>query len=505
MADLREFKLNNIIEYKGLWSLSAVGIYTNKRIETAVRGTLKINNGKIGLEINGKLKSYNFKNIYNSFDIFGYLSNGLYVKLEKCYITGRYFPSPGYPTESYTSARGFIINKNDDNIISKTLQATQVRISLNYLEDWYDINLPTINNVGDDGSYSIDYNNDFFDNNNYEILDGKYYVKLVRNLTQNHNIHKGVITEVDSYLKINSKGYEPKPIDNLLDLVFWFKEFINFITQTFGNLTECTYLLEDNVNRIWIEKIKKDEYIYHRPYYEGKLIFNQLSFNNDELNFYSLRLSNIYKDFRLLINEWFKNKDNLDYIISLYNQNQIPNLDINTKLVNQIKILESYYDNYKVNKREKINNRENKLNETKIKLKEYLNLFDVEVGIKEDIIKNINYSSKNKKPTLREKLKVILESLPKEFKFIFNYIDPERNRDDKFIDKFAARLKDTRNYHTHGANPNKNKNRYKSIKEIIRVNQVLDYIIYILVLKALGLDDKKILNYPFIKDKIMEY
>lgn len=503
MADLREFKLNNIIEYKGLWSLSAVGIYTNKRIETAVRGTLKINNGKIGLEINGKLKSYNFKNIYNSFDIFGYLSNGLYVKLEKCYITGRYFPSPGYPTESYTSARGFIINKNDDNIISKTLQATQVRISLNYLEDWYDINLPTINNVGDDGSYSIDYNNDFFDNNNYEILDGKFYVKLVRNLTQNHNIHKGVITEVDSYLKINSKGYEPKPIDNLLDLVFWFKEFINFITQTFGNLTECTYLLEDNVNRIWIEKIKKDEYIYHRPYYEGKLIFNQLSFNNDELYFYSLRLSNIYKDFGLLINEWFKNKDNLDYIISLYNQNQIPNLDINTKLVNQIKILEAYYDNYKVNKREKINNRENKLNETKIKLKEYLNLFDVEVGIKEDIIKNINYSSKNKKPTLREKLKVILESLPKEFKFIFNYIDPEWNRDDKFIDKFAVRLKDTRNYHTHGANPNKNKNRYKSIKEIIRVNQVLDYIIYILVLKALGLDDKKISNYPFIKDKIM--
>lgn len=504
MANLREFRLDNIIEYKGLWSISAVGIYTKKRIETAVRGTLKINNGKIRLEINGKLKSYNFKNTYNSFDIFGYLSNGLYVKLEKCYITGIHFPSPGYPTESYTSARGFIINKNDDNIISKTLKATQVRISLNYLEDWYDINLPTINNVGNDGLYSINYNNDFFDNNNYEILEGKYYVKLVRNLTQNYNIHKGVITEVDSYLKINSKGYEPKPIDNLLDLAFWFKEFINSITQTFGNLTECSYLLEDNVNRIWIEKIKKDEYIYHRPYYEGKLIFNQLNFNDDELSFYSLRLSNVYKDFGLLINEWFKNKDNLDYIISLYNQNQIPNLDINTKLVNQIKMLEAYYDNYKVNKREKITDKENRLNKTKTKLKEYLNLFDVEEGIKEDIIKNINYASKNKNPTLREKLKVILESLPEEFKFIFNYIDPKWDKNDKFLDEFTVRLKDTRNYHTHGANPNKNKNRYKSIKEIIRVNQALDYIIYILVLKSLGLDNEKILNYPFIKYKLVK-
>ncbi|MBZ2386601.1 hypothetical protein K8P03_04725 [Anaerococcus murdochii] len=504
MANLREFRLDNIIEYKGLWSLSAVGVYTKNRIETAVRGTLKINNGKIRLEINGKLKSYNIKNTYNSFDIFGYLSNGLYVKLEKCYIISINFPSPGYPTESYMATRGFILIKNDDNIISKTLQATQVRISLNYLEDWYDINLPTINNVGDDGSYSIDYNNDFFDNNNYEILDGNYYVKLVRNITQNYNIHKGVITEVDSYLKINSKGYEPKPIDNLLDLAFWLKEFINFITQTFGNLTECTYLLEDNVNRIWIEKIKKDEYIYHRPYYEGKLIFNQLSFNNDELNFYSLRLSNVYKDFGLLINEWFKNKDNLDYIISLYNQNQLPNLDINTKLVNQIKMLEAYYDNYKVNKREKITDKENKLNKTKTKLKEYLNLFDVEEGIKEDIIKNINYSSKNKKMNLREKLNVILESLPENFKIIFYDIDPEWDRDDKFIDKFAVKLKDTRNYYTHGANPDKNKNRYKSTKEIIIANQVLDYIIYFLVLKVLGLDDKKILNYPFIKYKIME-
>lgn len=162
MANLREFRLDNIIEYKGLWSLSAVGVYTKNRIETAVRGTLKINNGKIRLEINGKLKSYNIKNTYNSFDIFGYLSNGLYVKLEKCYIISINFPSPGYPTESYMATRGFILIKNDDNIISKTLQATQVRISLNYLEDWYDINLPTINNVGDDGSYSIDYNNDFF-------------------------------------------------------------------------------------------------------------------------------------------------------------------------------------------------------------------------------------------------------------------------------------------------------------------------------------------------------
>ncbi|WP_311481187.1 HEPN domain-containing protein [uncultured Anaerococcus sp.] len=504
MANLREFRLDNIIEYKGLWSLSAVGVYNKNRIETAVRGTLKINNGKIRLEINGKLKSYNVKKTYNSFDIFGYLSNGLYVKLEKCYIISINFPSPGYPTESYMATRGFILIKNDDNIISKTLQATQVRISLNYLEDWYDINLPTINNVGDDGSYSIDYNNDFFDNNNYEILDGKYYVKLVRNITQNYNIHKGVMTEVESYIKINSKGYEPKPIDNLLDLAFWFKDFINFITQIFGNLTECTYLLEDNVNRIWIEKIKKDEYIYHRPYYEGKLIFNQLSFNNDELNFYSLRLSNVYKDFGLLINEWFKNKDNLDYIISLYNQNQKPNLDINTKLVNQIKILEAYYDNYKVNKREKITDKENKLNKTKTKLKDYLNLFDVEEGIKEEIIKNINHSSKNKNPTLREKLNVILESLPENFKIIFYDIDSEWDRDDKFIDKFAVKLKDTRNYHTHGANPDKNKNRYKSTKEIIRVNQVLDYIIYFLVLKVLGLDEKKILNYPFIKYNIME-
>lgn len=102
---------------------------------------------------------------------------------------------------------------------------------------------------------------------------------------------------------------------------------------------------------------------------------------------------------------------------------------------------------------------------------------------------------------MREKITILLESLPLEVKNIFSDIEVNYSKNKKFFENFAVRLKDTRNYYIHGANPNKNKRRFKSTSEIIKVNQVLDYVIYYLVLERLG-QKEKILNYPFLRSKI---
>lgn len=506
MGKLDEFKLNNTIEYKGYWDISSTNVGENEWIQTAVPGVLKLNNGQAKLELNGVLNFLNHIKIHDGIDIFGYLSNGLYVKLEKCYQISMKLSVPGYKIENYICNKCIVLNKNYfDSDNDEDIKVTKVRFSIDYLEDWYNVDLPESNIFDEHNDFSIKYKNEFFENNEFKILNDDYIIKLVRKQNFNYLIHRGVVPEVKSYIKVSSINFNAVSLYTMYEIATWMKDFINFITQIYGNFLCFEFALEDKNHCEKAVKLDNGDYKCLNPIYLGKLLIQQIIDGNNQLKVNSLRLKDILEDFDLLIRNWFLNKEKLIYIISLHNQNKISNLDINTKLVNQIKILETYYDNYKKREREEISDRENKLNETKSKVKEFLNEIDVENNIKEEIVIKIDHKSKSKNPSLREKLKVTLEDLPEDLKCIFYYVDPGWEKDNNFTDEFAERLKDTRNYHIHGANPNKNKKRYKTIKEIITVNQILDYIIYFLVLKSLELDDMKILNYPFIKQKLKNY
>lgn len=83
-------------------------------------------------------------------------------------------------------------------------------------------------------------------------------------------------------------------------------------------------------------------------------------------------------------------------------------------------------------------------------------------------------------------------------------LNPDWENSNETISIFSKRLKDTRNFYTHGANVNKNKKRLITITEFIISDIILDIIIYYYVLKTLGIDEEKITEYPFIRKKLKE-
>ena len=95
-----------------------------------------------------------------------------------------------------------------------------------------------------------------------------------------------------------------------------------------------------------------------------------------------------------------------------------------------------------------------------------------------------------------------MENIPEQLKNIFYLIDQNWKNDTNFEKNFANRLKDTRNYNTHGPGNNKNKARLKAFKELNNANTVLEYIIYYHVIHKLGITDDILLNYPFLRRKI---
>lgn len=466
MGKLEEIKLDNTMYYKGFWGLSDVGITGEEWIDSAVSGILKINDGKLKLELNGLLYSSNISKVYDGIDIFGCLSNGLYVKLEKCYLVYKDIATIGYRTENYMANKGYILHNYQNNLkIGDTLKATQAYFSLDYLDDWYNIELPFESEFSDFGNFSIKYTNDFFDKNNFEIFNGDFSVKLVRNMSAQYILYKGTIPKVESCILVSSKNNKAIPIYTLYEISMWIKEFINFITQTFGKFIYFDFTYNKNVEDINSDLNNDGNSIEDYTWYRGRLIFPQLSLDENKLMMESLRLSYISKCFGDLINKWFINKNKLDYIMSLYTENQIIYLDIRTKLVNQIRILEIYYENFIRHK-------------------------------------GSNTSSVHNKKYLVDKLKVVLDYCPDKLKSIFYDIDSNWYKDSQFIYNFSEKLKNTRNFYIHGSTKEK-KIIFKDSREIIRVSQVLDYIIYFLVFKTLEVDENIILSYPYIRCKLM--
>ena len=89
------------------------------------------------------------------------------------------------------------------------------------------------------------------------------------------------------------------------------------------------------------EDLVNGEYKFHSPKYKGRLIFTQTEKEASKLKIDSLRLSDIKDDYGELLKAWFEEKDKLQYIIDLYYQNMNSSLEIETILVNKIKMLET--------------------------------------------------------------------------------------------------------------------------------------------------------------------
>lgn len=83
-------------------------------------------------------------------------------------------------------------------------------------------------------------------------------------------------------------------------------------------------------------------------------------------------------------------------------------------------------------------------------------------------------------------------------------IDPEWEDDEDFFKNYSERLRDTRNFYTHGANKNKNKKRLETTKDLVTASSIFECVMYYYVLKSIygEENDRLILQLPYLMNKI---
>lgn len=503
MGKMDSIRMDNQQFIKGMWATRAEDLIGENGffLDTAIPGTLEINEGRVTLDLNGKLRS-DKDDLHYSFDkIYGYSHSGLFIVLDKCYMTSRSMSAPGYEVEKYLVSRAFLLNDFSDftSTGSDKIKATGIKFSVDYFRDWFNVDLPTLDETGYPKELSIVYRNDFFKDRRYEILDGLYSLRLVRDIRFNFKVNEGVDEEMESFISIDTKGYRQDTVEDLLKITNWAFKMNDFLSQTHGSYEYIEFCLEDEVNHSWEENLENGMVLLHRPFYSGRLAFSQLSERESSLKVHDLRLNNIKDIYGDLIRAWFENWDKLKYIVDLYYQNRIRFLDIETKVVNKIKVLETYYDHFWSEDESTQNEVDPDLENAIIKTVEWVEEQDFKGGVKEKLAKKIN-SKREKKTSLAQKLKRILESLPDQLKNMFSAEDPNWREDEEFIENYSKKLKNTRNYHTHGSN--EAEIRLKSIEELSGASDILDAVIYFLILGTMGLEDEEILNFPFLEEKL---
>ena len=507
MGNIKSFNLYSNYKIEGMWALNLGDLFEKKSLtfsDNAIPGNLELSEGRITLDINGCFNGfgYDYDNDNNIYRIYGYLSSGLIVILENCFVINRTYSAHGYEVEKYLADVAYILNKDpiytDFNIEEKII-ATKVNFGIDYLDNWYNVDLPSFDNSNDSKTVTIHYNNEFFDNNKFEILDGKYILSLKRDMKLNRIINQGAQVKTESYISIYTKNYKEEPIEIFIEIANWTLRLNDFLTQTFGRHTYFEFYLEDEMNRMWIEDLGNGECKFHNPKYKGRFIFRQAPKEPPKLKINSLKLSDIKDDYGELLKAWFEEKDKLQYIIDLYCQNMNSSLEIETILVNKIKMLETYYDNFLQGQEERLTDRDLKYSEAKEKIKNFMDSSEFEESTKEEINRRLDKKKNN--ITLREKLEAVLERFPDELKVAFSEMDPNWKKDADFIFKFSQRLKDTRNFYTHGANNQRNRKRFTTTEEFISASLVLDFVIYYFVLRSLYGEkrDERIYQYPFLR------
>lgn len=507
MGDIKDFRLDNEVVFKGFWALNPEDLLDSnfKVSKKAISGNLELKKGRITLDLNGNFQVHIFNNknkdaVINR--IYGFLYNGLYVVLERCINIGRYSCSNGYVVEEYLISSLYTLNVNPKIVIPKdedSVMVNRVNFSIDYLDQWYDIDRPEITLEREEAKIIEVHSNKFYDENEFSILNDTFFISFKRKLLSGYKETIGPYVTYEPYISISTKNYQQYDIETFKGIANWIFKLINFLTHTYGKYLTFEYYNEDEINNRHIEVKDNGDHVYYNANYIGRLVFPQINIKEFELDYYSIKLSTIRENCGNLIVRWFKNRDKLEYIIDLYLQNLASNLALETELINQIIILETYYDNFLAGKTEEIDDKNKMLAEVKQKIKNYIDNLATIPSVREDIIKRLDKES-NKNITLREKITVLLQNLPSELIDGLICVDLSWKNDNIFIEKYAERLKDTRNFYTHGANEKRHKQRFKSFEEVMSANRVLEYIIFYYILKALSVsDDGWILNLPYFK------
>lgn len=507
MGDIKDFRFDNEVIFKGFWALNPEDLLDSnfKVSKKAIPGNLELSKGKITLDLNGNFNLHILNNKNNNAvinRIYGFLYNGLYVVLENCINIGRYSCSNGYVVEEHLSSFLYTLNVDPKTAISKdefNIMANRVNFNINSLDQWYDIERTEITLKKEEAKIIEVHSNKFYDENEFSILNDTFFISFKRKLLSGYKETIGPYVTYEPYISISTKNYQQYDIETFKGIANWIFKLINFLTHTYSKYVTFEYFNENEINNIRVEIKENGDHVYYDANYIGRLVFPQINIKEFELDYKSIKLSTIKDKCGKLIVKWFENREKLEYIIDLYLQNLASNLALETDLINQIIILETYYDNFLAGKSEEIDDKDKMLEEVKQKIKNFIDDPAIRPSFREEIIKRLDKGT-SKNITLREKLTVLLQNLPNELSAGLTRVDASWKNDNEFIEKYADRLKDTRNFYTHGANEKRNKKRFKTFEEAMSANKFLDYIIFYYIIKALDtFDDEWILNLPFFR------
>ena len=238
---LDSYRLDNKNILKGKWAISLNelipddGIISNK----AISGNLELNNGKITLDLNGRLTGVSLSLFDDIEKIYGYLSNNLYVVLEKCYLINPTIISNGYNVEKYISNYAYIISlpNNDVSVLkNQEVYATRAKFSFSYLNDWYNIDHPILNDDMSKDSFSIKYINKFSNENSFNILDSEEIRQYVKFLLKHHWEYNQSEKDKEDFIKKERKEFF-KVIDQV-DEITEDEKFENLFTYGYETLSD---------------------------------------------------------------------------------------------------------------------------------------------------------------------------------------------------------------------------------------------------------------------------
>ena len=90
MGSIKKFRLDDDQKFKGMWALSLAELFEKNGFtfsDEARPGNLELSEGRITLDLNGSFNEFDSNLAEETYRIYGYLSSGLFVILEKCFIT----------------------------------------------------------------------------------------------------------------------------------------------------------------------------------------------------------------------------------------------------------------------------------------------------------------------------------------------------------------------------------------------------------------------------------
>lgn len=365
-----------------------------------------------------------------------------------------------------------------------------VEFSINYLDEIIDKST-FIFLKDSEGNHSIGLNPSSFKSDEYYIPSHDVFIKDtaigkdVANGRRSHHLYETIHLKVfkknneSSFLKLKNVASDVKKIFEFLVGSPLHYTFIEFQTRKMNKIIRTPKIDSKSKNIVYEEsEIASPEII-------GRYFFGQMgevkSINPTE--FY--KFAPIMANFDKILIQWFEKIEEHSFITQTYlNDLTLPYFwDI--KLLNAIRNLEVFYRNF----RETNKNTDDNLEKDRNKILNYIST-NVSVKYRDKFQQQVQFEGET---SLRKKLDNLFKELPDE---LFDQtVKKEGKSPSKSRSSLVSRLVQTRNYRTHGDNPEKYPYKITDPLKVMHTTRKLSLIQQFFILKELGLDDQSILKF----------